>query len=195
MLYDDTIPGWMTNNDLDAVSKLANLVPANGTLVEVGSLFGRSTTAWAMSCDPSVSIYCSDIFYEHYVDNHNLDTPGAPVSGKVYNAWEEFQKNTSKFKNVMPIRGRVPQQVKYDKGPIDVLFVDASHKNPSDWNIIEHLLPYVKVGGYIAGHDYLDDFPDVKDNAQKLSAMYNSPVNTFLNTGSTIWYIQVTKQL
>jgi hypothetical protein len=25
--------------------------------------------------------------------------------------------------------------------------------------------------------------------------MYNSPVNTFLDTGSTIWYIQVTKQL
>ena len=193
MAFDDTIPGWMTTNDLEAISTLSKLVPPSGTLVEVGSLFGRSTVAWAMSCDPTVNIYCNDVFYEHYIDNHELDTPGAPVSGQVYNAWEEFQKNTSKFKNVAPIRGRAPHQVNYDKGPIDLLFVDASHKNPSDWDIIKYFAPYVKINGYIAGHDYRDDFPDVKANADTLSKIYGAPVHTFANTNSTVWYIQVTK--
>lgn len=192
MPFDDTIPGWMTTNDLESISKLSELVPADGTLVEVGSLFGRSTTAWAMSCFPSVKIYCFDIFYRSYIDNHNLDTPGAPISGHVYNVWEEFQKNTKKFPNVIAKRGRVPQVV-YNEGPIDLLFVDASHKNPSDWNILHFFLQYVKIGGYVSGHDFLDDFPDVKENANRLSEMYNSPVITFSDVGSTIWYIKVTK--
>jgi len=193
MLFDDTIPGWMTINDLESISKLSKLVPDNGTLVEVGSLFGRSTVAWAMSCSPSVNIYCFDTFSKHYVDNHSLDTPGAPISGQVYNAWEEFQNNTKRFTNVIAKRCRVPQVI-YNEGPIDLLFVDASHKNPSDWNIIKYFLQYVKVGGYITGHDFLDDFPDVKENVDKLSVMYNSPVKTFTDVGSTIWSIKVTKE-
>jgi hypothetical protein len=193
MPYDDSIPGWMTSDDLDVITQLANMVPANGTVVEIGSLFGRSTVAWAMTCDPSVKIYCGDIFYEQYIENHNLDTPTAPISGHMYNAWQEFQNNTRKFNNVIPMRGRAPRESNYNGGPIDILFVDALHKNPDDWEIIKYFAPYVKVGGLIAGHDYRDDFIDVKENADKLSAIYNTPIKFFTSQfPNTIWSVQVT---
>jgi hypothetical protein len=196
MLFDDSILGWMHVNDLKVINNLATIIPENGVVVEIGSLFGRSTVAWAMSCNPTVKIYCGDIFHEHYIDKHTHSTPTAPISGKVYNSWEEFQKNTNKFPNVIPMRGRAPYESKYPKFPIDLLFVDALHKNPDDWNIIKYFAKFVKVGGAIAGHDYCDEFPDVKQNADMLSNIYKTPIETFTNIPqpSTIWKITVTKE-
>ena len=194
MPFDDSIPGWMTTNDLQSLTELSKLVPENGVLVEIGSLFGRSTVAWAMSCHPSVKIYCGDIFYEKYVDNHDLDTPSAPISGHCYNAWLEFNKNTNKFPNVIAMRGKAPDESNYPGHPIDLLFVDALHFNPSDWDVITHFAQFVKVGGIISGHDYRDDFPDIKDNANKLSLIYNTPLVNFESAFSSIWSITVTKE-
>lgn len=194
MPFDDSIPGWMTSNDLQSVTELATLVPENGTIVEIGSLFGRSTVAWAMSCHPSVKIYCGDIFYEHYIDNHDLDTPTAPVSGHCYNAWLEFNKNTNKFPNVIAMRGRAPEESNYPEYPIDLLFVDASHKNPSDWKIIEYFAQFVKIGGIISGHDFRGDYPDVISNVNRLERIYNTPINSFELTHSSIWSMTVTKE-
>lgn len=194
MPYDDTILGWMTTNDLESISTLSKLVPKNGVILEIGSLFGRSTVAWAMSCDPSVKIYCGDIFYENYIDNHPLDTPTAPVSGKLYNAWEEFQKNTKHFSNIIPLRGAAPDETNYNGDPVDLLFVDALHKNSIDWNIISHFAKFIKVGGIIAGHDYRKDYPDVTFNANKLSEIYKTPINSFDESYSSVWSIVVTKE-
>ena len=194
MLYDDTIPGWMSLADLESINELSTLVPENGTILEIGSLFGRSTVAWAMSCHASVKIYCSDIFYENYIDTHTLDTPGAPLSGHVYNAWEEFQKNTKDFNNIFPLRGTAPDETNYNGDPIDLLFVDALHKNPSDWDIISHFAKFVKIGGIIAGHDYRKEYSDVTLNADKLSAIYETPINSFDESHSSIWSMKVTKE-
>ena len=194
MLFDDSIPGWMTSNDLQSITELAKLVPENGVIVEIGSLFGRSTVAWAMSCHPSVNIYCCDIFYENYIDNHNLDTPTAPVSGHVYNAWLEFNKNTNKFPNVIAMRGKAPDESNYPGHPINLLFVDALHMNPSDWKIIEYFSQFIKVGGIISGHDFRGDYPDVINNVNRLASIYNTPINSFESTHSSIWSMTVTKE-
>ena len=194
MPYDNTILGWMTANDLESISTLSKLVPKDGVILEIGSLFGRSTVAWAMSCDPSVKIYCGDIFYENYIDNHPLDTPTAPVSGQLYNAWEEFQKNTKDFNNVIPIRGTAPDESNYPGHDIDLLFVDALHKNPNDWKIIKYFAQFVKVGGIISGHDFRGDYPDVINNVNGLASIYNTPINSFESTHSSIWSIKVTKE-
>jgi hypothetical protein len=175
------IHGWMLETELQEIAKLSKTVPKNGVIVEVGSLCGRSSLCWAMNADPSVTIYCYDIFYE------KIDIYG---DGVYYDSWKIFNENLSNFKNVIPIKGHCPNETKYfDDRKIDIFFIDALHKNPEDWEIINHFLPYVKTNGIISGHDYYEKlnspFPNVNDNIEKLENLYNTKVDI----KETLWYL------
>lgn len=183
MPYNLDIKGWMFEEELQVIEQLAKQVMPNGVIVEVGSFCGKSTLAWAMNADSSVTIYAFDYFYEHIPDEN----------GNMCNSWEEFKKNTEQFKNVISIRGGVPEDKKYtDSQLIDILFVDASHNNPNDWNIIQHFLPFVKSGGIVSGHDYslynTGDglaFPDVNLNVHRLEEMFNQKAKVT----NRLWYL------
>lgn len=175
------IPGWMSEIEFQEISKLSKLVPKNGVIVEVGSLCGRSSLCWAMNSDPSVTIYCYDIFYEK-IDIYENDI--------YYDSWKIFNENLSNFKNVKPIRGHCPTETRYfDDRKIDIFFIDAAHKNPEDWAIIDHFLPHIKTNGIISGHDYYEKinspFPDVNNNIEKLENIYNAKVDV----KETLWYL------
>ena len=72
--------------------------------------------------------------------------------------------------------------------PIDLFFLDASHTNPSDWEILEYFIPFIKTNGIICGHDYDENqFPDVVENLKKLELLFNTKVVLFKN--SSIWMI------
>ena len=109
------------------------------------------------------------------------------------NTWQEFQTNTADFKNVTPVRGTVPDQIGYtDPRPIDIFFIDATHNNPGDWDIIQHFLPFVKSGGIVAGHDYSPyinihgvSFPDVNLNVHRLEEIFNQKAKVT----TTLWYL------
>ena len=159
MSYNLEIEGWMHKVELQAIEQLATCVPANGVIVEVGSWCGRSAVAWAASADPSVTVFCFDPFYR----------------------WDDFVKNTEQFSNIVPVKGIVPSESVYeDPRKIDIVFIDASHSNPNDWEIISHFLPFIKPGGYITGHDYTIyrnqqgiDYPDVNLNVHRLEELFD----------------------
>ena len=44
MAYNKDILGWMTEHELQIIEKLAQRVPNEGLIVEVGSMFGRKYT-------------------------------------------------------------------------------------------------------------------------------------------------------
>lgn len=172
----NTISGWMTNNELEAINELAKTAQPNGVIVEVGSWIGRSATMWAQSADPTVTIYCFDPF----------------------NQWEEFKKNTNKFSNIIPVRGMVPVDTAYtDPRQIDVFFLDASHYNPSDWEIIKHFLPFIKPGGIVAGHDYTVyrkdkiKYPDVNLNVHRLEENFKRKASMV----DTLWSLKMPEKL
>src|SRR4051794_9544102 len=60
MPYNLSIPGQVSEFQLRAIECVAALVPPGGHVVEVGSLFGCSSWAWARSVDPSVTVHCID---------------------------------------------------------------------------------------------------------------------------------------
>ena len=159
MSYNLEIEGWMHEVELQAIEQLATCVPANGVIVEVGSWCGRSAVAWAASADPSVTVFCFDPFYR----------------------WDDFVKNTEQFSNIVPVKGIVPSESVYkDPRKIDIVFIDAGHCNPNDWEIISHFLPFIKPGGYIAGHDYTiyrnqrpTEFPDVNLIVHRLEELFD----------------------
>ena len=192
MNYKDIL-GWMTEYDLDVISDLAKLVPENSIIVEVGSMFGRSAACWATHTPKTADIYCIDNWYSFYIQEHPFSEATClenkfPLSNKQYDLLAEFKNNTKSFANIKMIQGNCPSGTPWNNIPIDLFFLDASHTNPSDWEIIEYFLPFIKTNGIICGHDYdKNQFPDVVENVSKLESVFNTKVVLFQN--SSIWMI------
>lgn len=174
-MYDLNIDGFTSEHDLMQIEKWASSVPKNGVIVELGSYKGRSSYAWAMSCDSSVTVYCLDIFMEHFID--------------------EFIQNTKDIKNIKPIQCHIPLTYgKWVDQEIDIFFLDGNHSNPDDIEAINHFLPLIKKGGVICGHDYYPhrDDPDamvIIDNIKILEERLNQKVQTFEH--SSLWAFNV----
>jgi hypothetical protein len=196
MPYDLSIVGWFTEGQLQVLESIAKTVPENGVVVEIGSLYGRSTVCWAMTCPLSATIYAIDLFNEEYTDtssfsNEEIQLHNYPKPNVVYRQRELFDENTKKYKNINKIVGCSPYEIDYPGNNIDILFLDAFHTNPSDWNNIKYFLPYVKIGGLISGHDYSNDFPDILENVKRLEELFE--IDAIIE--SQIWQIRVTKKI
>ena len=195
MTIENNIPGWMDAEEMGVLSFWAQSVQPNGRIVEVGSLLGRSAEIWRRYSDPTVEIYCIDMFIDgvlnHEVKQESFSFP-IPIEKKVYNLLEEFQNNVKDFKNFKFIQAELPRQIElYDNMPIDILFIDAAHTNPNDWDIIKGLAKFVKKGGMITGHDYCEYWPEVVENAKRLSTIYENEIKLYGET--SIWGVSVTK--
>jgi predicted O-methyltransferase YrrM len=59
---NNNIPGWMNQRGLLILSTLASYVPENGSILEVGSFLGRSTTALFNGKKQNVSLDIVDTF-------------------------------------------------------------------------------------------------------------------------------------
>lgn len=194
MPYNKNIVGYMTEMELASLGQLAACVPLNGTIVEVGSCFGRSSVCFALSSLTS-TVYCVDNFHEEdwvceqnipieYSLRHNM-----PIYGETYNTKKMFMSNTANIPNIVMIEGNSPKNITYNGGEIDLFFLDAEHSNPGDWDNICYWLPLVKKGGVISGHDHdSSDFPDVVRNVERLEKILNTSV--VLHNGS-LWSFPV----
>lgn len=191
MGYKKDILGWMSEYELQTLEKLAQNVPANGKILEIGSMFGRSAVCWAMSADPSVTISCIDWFLNDMIQHHPYDDEvcslhSFPLSGTMYDVEQAFINYTKEFTNIKKFKANSPYNLgDYKPELLDLLFLDAAHTNPSDWDNLIYFLPLMKKGGILCGHDYSDDCPDVKENVAKLETMLQT--NVTLYKGTSIW--------
>lgn len=163
--YDTNIPGWMNEKELIILSTLANLVPNNGRILEVGCFLGSSTSALYMGKHLSVDI---DV-----VDNFELLTPQflneRPFTDfkfslgnqEIFNVAKEIalrDGGQSAFKfcvgeamygniNLYPISSK--EFIK-DK-TYDIAFIDASHKL---LDVLHDINKYDSDGTLLLGDDY-----------------------------------------
>lgn len=194
MPYNNEILGYMLEHELKVLESLALRVPENGTVVEVGSFFGRSAACWAMTL-PKANIYCIDNYYDGFDWICDIEVPDIyaaqnknPRFNQVYNLKQEFEKNTKDLPNITAIQGYSPN-VEYNGGDIDLFFLDAGHTNPSDWDNLCHWVPLVKKGGIICGHDYEYKYPAVVQNVKRLELCLNKPA--MLHFKTSIWSFQL----
>ena len=184
----------MLDGDLAALKELCQFIPNRGIIVEVGSLMGKSTVALAQNVDPSVTIYAVDFFDEARTFSHSFSEADCEKYGFprniTYNILEEFKKNIQDYSNIKMIRGNSPSKIEYTGGTIDLLFLDASHKNPNDLDNIEYFLRFMKNGSIISGHDYDPyKYPDVVQNVHSLELLFDREATYYPD--STIWSIEV----
>lgn len=142
------IPGFLSNREAaflyDVVYK------TGGTIIEIGSLHGRSTVVLAEALKDSGKagvIYAID---SGYMDSKSL---------------ANFKENLNKYdvgRFIEPIIANSEEANRGWNKQIDLLWIDGDHSY--EWAQKDYLLwePYLKMGGIIAYHDAVFNHPDVR---------------------------------
>ena len=131
------VPGWLTDDEGEALYELARACTGKGVIVEIGSFKGKSTVCLGLGSQAgaSVPIYAVDPHQERFPDfKKNVQRAGIdelvrPVPSLSQPAADEFHE------------------------PIELLFVDGSHEYELVLEDFEKWVPKVVDGGWVAFHD------------------------------------------
>jgi len=190
---DNKIPGYMTKEECAVLRTLfAQYNSAESIGVEIGSLHGRSSYEISHAI-PLGKLYCIDgwdgydsssgEYTEEFYNFTNFPKKGTMTT------LEFFKENVKDCKNIIPVKGYSPRDIKNWQLKVDFIFLDALHSNPSDWDNIKFWMPKIKAGGCLAGHDFYSDrsqWPDVHDNVRQLETQLQKKVSNPI--GTSIWY-------
>lgn len=163
MPYNLAIPGQVDIFQLRAIEVVAGLVPDHGAVVEVGSLFGRSSWAWARSVAPTATVYCIDPWRD------NLGVIPMETQHDIKYGLEQFQAYVSDCENIEPLIGYSPEDFLEWSKPVDLYYEDAVHQDPTFSRNLEFWTSLLQPGGVVCGDDFRLRFPDVVRGVQRLS--------------------------
>lgn len=151
--------GWMAPAELDWLAKQAAKM---ATIVEVGSLHGRSSFALASACPGRV--YCID-----------------PFEG---GSWESWKTSVaSVLLNAIGVMGYSPSAGKLIHESIDMVFLDGAHDRDSVVADIDYW--WRRTNRLLCGHDYgHEGYPDV---AAVVDERFGAQVQTV--EGTYLWYV------
>lgn len=141
----DTVEGWLTPVEGALLFSLAAACPAGGTIVEIGSWKGKSTT-WlgeGAGRTSGTRIFAVDP-HEPYLEDPLADS------------LRDFRANLERLglaAVVTPIVARSQAAAGSFEQPIDVLFIDGDHEEEAVKADVALWLPKVRPGGAIALHD------------------------------------------
>jgi MMP 1-O-methyltransferase len=136
MLAD--VPGWLGDEEAFALYELARGCTGRGAIVELGSWRGRSTICLALG---------------------SKDGPGVPVVAvdrHMDKTFVDFQENIRRAgvaDLVRPIRATSDEAFAEFDEPIELIFIDASHKYEDVRRDFAQWVPLVVEGGTVAMHD------------------------------------------
>jgi methyltransferase family protein len=162
--------GWMSPTELTWLGEQAATMDS---VVEIGSLHGRSAYALAKACPGPV--YCID----PWDDEHDL-------------CYDSFLRNVSlPFPNVVPIRGRSPQVLDtfFHVAPdmIDMVFIDGDHEYESVIADINAWTPLTRK--LICGHDYQNEDGGYPGVAKAVDEIFDGRVEVAPDTA--IWTVRL----
>lgn len=138
------VRGWETPAEQNALRYLAERVPANGKIVEIGSEFGMSTSILAKFSRADVTVFAVDLFPDEMYNAHQSEMARIGVLSKI-----EYHRSDSFTASAMWKRLAYPDQ----PPQIDLLFIDGDHTTKGVIVDMAGWFPYVKHGGVVVFHD------------------------------------------
>lgn len=158
--YYYKIHGWFVQENLFTQMVLSCNDLDEYHFVEIGSWKGKSSTYMGVEIINSgkrIKFDCVDTWEgsKEHLDPQNVSyEPLLKIPNGLYN---EFIKNIEPVKSVInPIRiPSIEASKLYEDNSLDFVFIDGAHDYFNVKQDIEHWLPKVKSGGYIAGDDYV----------------------------------------
>jgi len=156
-------------------------------MIEIGSYIGDSTLLFAehfsdvLAIDPFLDDYdanddaCNyapfDKVYDEFI-NRTKDVPNIFLIKKTSDDAVEAIKNAAK--NIDP-RNLEKENLR----AFDFVYIDGMHTYEQVKKDIANYLPFIKEGGFIAGHDYVPGFQGVMD---AVNEQFGSPDAVFHDT-------------
>ena len=166
MSYINYIPGaGISPMDFIVIEELAKLVPENGTIVEIGSHFGRSTRGWLDNSKSSVKVVAIDPWIAWRIDPNmnnitvigDVDLLPMPVESAYVKRKEIFDYFIPDDR-VIKIRDHSPPDPilmeELNLNSIDLVFVDGDHSKEGVVRDINFWYSKLSSTGIICGHDY-----------------------------------------
>lgn len=162
-MYSNDIPGQISEFQMRAIEIVATLVPKDGKVVEVGSLFGKSSYAWAKSTSSTAKIYCLDPW------EGNQGIRSIELALGIKYGIDQFKEYTKECENIVPCKGYSPKDFQDWSSPVDLYYEDAVHSNPILRENLDFWSSHVLTTGVICGDDYRPRFPDVVTEVNALA--------------------------
>lgn len=131
------VPGWESPAEQELLVKLAQAVPQNGAIIEVGAEYGMSASLFCFGAKSNVEIISYDLFPGDMIQIHESNLTEAGF----YGVSERIRSDSSEA-------GR-----NWSTNDLDLVFIDADHSYAGVRADIEAWTPHVKVGGRVAFHD------------------------------------------
>jgi MMP 1-O-methyltransferase len=131
------VPGWLTDEEGEALYELARACTGRGVIVEIGSFKGKSTICLGLGSKAGASVPV------HAIDPHQERFP-------------EFEANVDRAgigDLVRPIPSLSQAAADGFEEPIELLFVDGSHEYDLVLEDFEKWVPKVVDRGWVVFHD------------------------------------------
>jgi MMP 1-O-methyltransferase len=132
------VPGWLSDEEGEALYELARACTGRGVIVEIGSWKGKSTICLGRGsrAGNAVRIFAVDphAHYRHGEFKENMERAGIADL-------------------VTPVKGFSQDVVASFDEPIELLFVDGSHEEDDVREDFDKWVPKVVEGGIVAFHD------------------------------------------
>jgi len=166
---------WFYDDERQA---LVDLIPKNGTFLEIGTWTG-TTAAWLADRRPDINIVCVDTF-------------GGPSCGNQATTNETI---LTWFKNRRPnMYLWVGELRTFPSGLIyDVILIDGDHSAEAVYADFRESYCRLAINGFILAHDYYsDEHPGVKAGINKAMALATYPGRIIKRRWTTM--IQIVKE-
>lgn len=130
------VPGWESPDEQYRLLDLAQKVPQDGVIVEVGAEFGMSASIFIYGTNLSHHIFSVDLFPRDMLARHQKNLEIAGLAGRS-----------------IQIQGDSAEIGKEWKRQIDLLFIDGDHTYEGVWRDMRAWMGHVKPRGTAAFHD------------------------------------------
>lgn len=148
----------------DLYSDMVERACSAATFVEIGSFHGKS--AAYMGCEiinsgKGIQLYCIDPWEFDFLDLRESHPLSKFMLGRLTgsHAFETFKNSIEPYKtnvNFLRMKSEIASN-QFENESIDFVFIDGDHSYTGCHLDIKCWLKKVKIGGYIAGHDFLDN--------------------------------------
>lgn len=149
----DNIQGWF--NFPEVYNMLVASIPDSGTFVECGAWFGKSSAYLCDIAQDRINVYIIDTWKGSQNEKRHVDVASRKDIHQIF----LDNMGDRKFKDIVSDGAAAASM--FDDNTCDVVFIDMEHTYEAVKNDIQHWLPKVKIGGYLAGHDYATSWPGV----------------------------------
>jgi len=158
-------------NYQELYSEMVSKFPDGSKFVELGVYFGKSLCYLCEEVkrqNKSIKVYGIDHWenmYLPFVKNHRKVPDYIIEKVKLWgDVYRMACENLKEHSDIVELRVEDSSYAakQFGRGEIDFVFVDAGHTYTAVKHDINAWLPKIKPGGVLAGHDFSNDFPEVK---------------------------------